>query len=84
MIHNREIFKVGVLSNANSIIVGHNHPSGELEPSSQDIEYTKAVIKAGNLLGIEVLYYEDLYYNTKVCNLQGLEFNPDKSKKLSS
>ena len=55
LIHNREIFKIAVLSNANKIIVGHNHPSGELEPSSQDIEYTEAVIKAGNILGIEVL-----------------------------
>lgn len=55
LIHNREIFKTAVLSNANSIIIGHNHPSGELEASTQDIEYTKAVLEAGNLLGIEVL-----------------------------
>ena len=55
LIHNREIFKTAVLSNANSIIIGHNHPFGELEPSTQDIQYTQAVIKAGNILGIEVL-----------------------------
>lgn len=37
-----------------------------------------------NLLGIEVLYYEDLYYNTESCNLYGLNFNPDTNKKLFS
>lgn len=55
LIHNREIFKVAILCNANSIIVGHNHPSGELTPSIQDIEYTKNIVKAGELLGVAVL-----------------------------
>jgi len=55
LIHPREIFKVAILSNANAIIVGHNHPSGSLEPSRQDIENTKIISMAGKILGITVL-----------------------------
>lgn len=55
LIHPREIFKVAILSNAQSIIIGHNHPSGDLTPSLQDIKYTKTIIKAGELLSIPVL-----------------------------
>lgn len=55
LIHPREIFKLAILSNANAIIVAHNHPSGSLEPSFQDIENTKIIAKAGKILGIPVL-----------------------------
>ncbi len=51
----RDIFKSAILANAVSIIVCHNHPSGSLEPSGSDIEITKHLIKAGELLGIKVL-----------------------------
>ena len=49
-----EVFKSAILSNASCIILCHNHPSGDLEPSSADVEFTKNVIKSGNLLGIRV------------------------------
>lgn len=55
MIHPREIFKVAILSNACSIIVGHNHPSGDLTPSDNDIDNTKLLVDSGELLGIPVL-----------------------------
>ena len=55
LISNREIFKVAVKSNASSIIVAHNHPSGDVTPSEQDIENTKLIVKAGELLGINLL-----------------------------
>ena len=55
LISNREIFKVAVKSNASSIIVAHNHPSGDVTPSEQDIENTKEIVKAGELLGINLL-----------------------------
>ena len=51
----RDIFKSAILANAVSIIVCHNHPSGELVPSKNDIEITKQLIAAGELLGIKVL-----------------------------
>jgi len=62
----------------------HNYKSKEIEYKQWIEDKSNALNNISELLGIEVLYYEDLYYNTKVCNLQGLEFNPDKSKKLFS
>ena len=51
----RDVFKSAILANAVSIIVCHNHPSGELDPSKNDIELTKQLIAGGELLGIKVL-----------------------------
>jgi DNA repair protein RadC len=51
----RDIFKSAILANAVAIIVCHNHPSGELIPSKNDIEITKQLIAAGDILGIKVL-----------------------------
>lgn len=51
----REIFKSSILSNAHSIIILHNHPSGRVTPSKEDICVTKKLVDSGNLLGIEVL-----------------------------
>lgn len=53
--HPREIFKRAVLANANSIILGHNHPSGDVTLSDEDINVTERVIKAGEILGIKLL-----------------------------
>ena len=55
IIHPREIFKIALDENAAAIILLHNHPSGNPSPSSFDIEITKELIKAGELLGIQVL-----------------------------
>ena len=55
LVHPREVFKSAILSNASSIILAHNHPSGDQEPSRQDIEVTKRLAEAGNLMGVEVL-----------------------------
>ena len=51
----RDIFKSAILANAVAIIVCHNHPSGNLIPSDADIELTKQLVDAGELLGIKVL-----------------------------
>ena len=53
--HPREIFKASILSNAARVILFHNHPSGKLEPSPADINFTKRIIQTGEILGIEVL-----------------------------
>jgi len=50
----REIFKVALSKNAASIILAHNHPSGDPEPSDGDIEVTKRIVEAGKLIGIDV------------------------------
>ena len=51
----RDVFKSAILANAVSIILCHNHPSGDLTPSGEDIRITKKLIEAGELLGINVL-----------------------------
>lgn len=51
----RELFKSSILSNAASILLVHNHPSGSLEPSQNDLQLTARLKAAGDLLGIEVL-----------------------------
>ena len=48
----REIFKSAILANAAAIVICHNHPSGNLEPSPEDIKITEKMVEAGELLGI--------------------------------
>lgn len=55
VVHPREVFKTAILSNSASIIVGHNHPSGDTAPSPQDIAVTNKLIEAGRILDIQVL-----------------------------
>ena len=51
----REIFQKALLANAVSIIVMHNHPSGDPKPSREDIEVTKRIVEAGKIVGVQVL-----------------------------
>ena len=53
--HPREVFFEAIKNNASSVILVHNHPSGNTEPSQEDLELTRRLVKAGELLGIEVL-----------------------------
>ena len=53
--HPREIFRFAIEQCANSIILVHNHPSGDPQPSQEDIRATKQCIEAGNHIGIKVL-----------------------------
>lgn len=55
LIHPREVFESAIKNNAAQIIVAHNHPSGIIDPSEDDIEITKRLVDAGKLLGIDVL-----------------------------
>ena len=55
LIHPREVFESAIKNNAAQIIVAHNHPSGIVDPSEDDIEITKRLVDAGKLLGIDVL-----------------------------
>ena len=55
MAHPREVFKRALLLNSARIVLCHNHPSGELTPSSADNEMTDRMLKAGELIGIELL-----------------------------
>ncbi len=53
--HPREVFRHAIMKNANSIILTHNHPSGDPEPSEADIHITQRLVKAGEYIGIRVL-----------------------------
>lgn len=53
--HPREVFKPAIRKNAAAIILVHNHPSGDPQPSEEDVKVTKVLVDAGRLLGIEVL-----------------------------
>ena len=54
IVHPREVFKGAILANAASIIVLHNHPSGRLSPSEEDIEITNRLQESGTIIGIPV------------------------------
>lgn len=55
IVHPRELFKDPVRLSAASVIVVHNHPSGDPTPSGADIQLTRRIVRAGDVLGIEVL-----------------------------
>lgn len=55
IVHPREVFKPAILSNSNAVICFHNHPSGDPEPSREDINITNRLVDVGDLLGIKVL-----------------------------
>ena len=55
IVHPREVFQVAVFQSAATIILAHNHPSGDVSPSKDDIELTHRLVKAGEIIGIDVL-----------------------------
>ena len=55
LFHPREVFHEAIKNSANSIILVHNHPSGDFEPSEEDIEITNNIKDAGKILGIKVI-----------------------------
>lgn len=67
VVHPREVFKEAYLLSASSVICIHNHPSGDVTPSLEDIRLTKALIEIGEMNGIPVLDHlvvsDDAYYS---------------------
>lgn len=55
LVHPREVFRPAIEHSASAIIIAHNHPSGKITASEDDIKITKKLQEAGNLLGIELL-----------------------------
>lgn len=67
VVHPREVFRFAISKGIASIIICHNHPSGDPEPSKEDIQITRRLIQCGNLLAIKVLDHiiigdKDRYY----------------------
>ncbi|MBQ9011485.1 MAG: DNA repair protein RadC [Bacilli bacterium] len=67
MVHPRDVFKEAYLLNATAFICVHNHPTGDVKPSKEDIEVTKRLEQIGNLMGIKLLDHiiigENKYYS---------------------
>lgn len=55
IVSTREVYKTAILSNARALLVLHNHPSGNLKPSKEDLNITKKIVACGKLLDITVL-----------------------------
>ncbi|ABO68782.1 JAB domain-containing protein [Geobacillus thermodenitrificans] len=70
IVHPREVFKAAILNNAASIIVAHQHPSGDVTPSKEDVEMTKRLAEAGRILGIEVLDHLVINYKAEYTSLK--------------
>jgi DNA repair protein RadC len=67
LVHPREVFRYAVLSGASAVILGHNHPSGSSDPSSEDRRLTARIRRAGEILGIPLLDHviigDDSYFS---------------------
>ncbi len=78
VVHPREIFRVSIKRNAAAVVLAHNHPSGDPTPSPEDIQVTKRVLRAGGMLGIDVLDHliigDDCYISLRQ---QGVDWNID-------
>ncbi len=73
LVHPREVFSVAVVMKAAAIIMVHNHPSGDPTPSEADIKVTRDLIRAGQLLKIEVLDHV-IMGNPNHCSLRELGY----------
>jgi DNA repair protein RadC len=66
LVHPREVFRSAIVAGAASIIVMHNHPSGVMEPSKDDIDITRQLVAAGKTIGISLqdhIIFGDNYYS---------------------
>ena len=55
LVHSREVFRTAVRVNGHGIVLAHNHPSGDVSPSAEDIRITKQMVEAGGIIEIKVL-----------------------------
>lgn len=69
LVHPREVFKKAIGNNTAQIIIAHNHPSGDVKPSKEDVSTTKRLVEAGKLVGISVIDHlvitPDKYFSFK-------------------
>lgn len=67
LVHAREVFRRAIVNSTDSIIIAHNHPSGNMTPSSSDDAITKSLKEAGKIIGIQVLdhiiFCQDEFYS---------------------
>ena len=77
LVHPRETFRRAVMQGSTRILVAHNHPSGEADPSKEDVSVTKLLYDAGKLLGITVLdhliFTPTRFYSFKDYRVQSIQ-----------
>ena len=73
LVHPREVFRLAVVTNAAAIVLMHNHSSGESTPSEADIKVTRDLLRAGQLLKIDVLDHV-IVGNPTHCSLRELGY----------
>ncbi|MHC1763413.1 MAG: RadC family protein [Verrucomicrobiia bacterium] len=73
LVHPREVFRLAIMTSAAALVLMHNHPSGAPEPSEADIKVTRDLIRAGQLLKIEVLDHV-IVDNGRECSLRALGY----------
>ncbi len=69
IVHPREVFNIAIRSMANSIIIAHNHPTGDSTPSKEDVIITKRLIEVSKIIGIELLDHI-IVGNNNYCSLK--------------
>jgi len=76
--HPREVFRFAIINNATGVIIAHNHPSGDPQPSMKDIQLTQKIREAGNVIDIELIDHviigDDNYFSFRKENI--LNNNP--------
>ena len=73
LVHPREVFRAAIVAAASALVIMHNHPSGEPTPSEADIKVTRELIRAGQLIKLEVLDHV-IVGNPKHCSLRELGY----------
>ena len=77
LVHPRETFRRAVIEASAYIIVAHNHPSGDPEPSEEDTRTTRVLLEAGQIIGIRVddhiIFTHDKFYSFKDCRTQDIQ-----------
>ena len=84
VVHPRETFRRAVLHGSVQIIVAHNHPSGEADPSDEDTKMTRLLVDAGNLLGIQmrdhIIFTPACFYSFKNNQVQTIQLEKHNKK----
>jgi DNA repair protein RadC len=85
VVHPRETYRRAVLAGSASIIVAHNHPSGEVDPSTEDTKTTKVLFEAGRVLGIPLLdhliFANGTFFSfqqNRVCKIEEVEAGKER------
>lgn len=71
IVHPREVFKFALMTNASSIVVAHNHPSGVTRPSNEDIKLTERLEKVSEIIGIKLL--DHIIVGNDYCSFKEME-----------